>query len=40
MQQIDIMFAAIARTLGSCIVVSTDSDLTKIPGLATEIWAV
>lgn len=39
MQQIDIMIAAIARTLGNCIVVSSDGDLQAIPGLATENWA-
>jgi tRNA(fMet)-specific endonuclease VapC len=40
MQQIDIQVAAIAVTLGSCTVVSTDSDLTAIPGLKVENWAV
>ncbi|MBI3466292.1 MAG: type II toxin-antitoxin system VapC family toxin [Planctomycetes bacterium] len=39
MQQIDIMIAAIARTLGDCTVVSRDSDLTEVPGLPVEDWA-
>jgi tRNA(fMet)-specific endonuclease VapC len=39
MQQIDIQIAAIALTLGNCIVVTTDSDLTAIPGLTVENWA-
>ena len=40
MQQIDIMIAAIANSLGNCTVVTTDSDLAAIPGLAVENWAV
>jgi tRNA(fMet)-specific endonuclease VapC len=40
MQQIDIQIAAIALTLGNCIVITTDSDLTAIPGLTVENWAV
>lgn len=39
MQQVDIMVAAIARTLGDCTVVSSDSDLSAVPGLAVENWA-
>ena len=39
MQQIDIQIAAIALTLGDCTVVTTDSDLTAVPGLRTENWA-
>ena len=39
MQQIDIQIAAIALTLGNCTVVTTDSDLTAVPGLCTENWA-
>jgi tRNA(fMet)-specific endonuclease VapC len=39
MQQIDIQIAAIALSLGRCIVVSTDSDLTAVPGLTVENWA-
>jgi tRNA(fMet)-specific endonuclease VapC len=40
MQQIDIMIAAIAFTLGNCTVVSADSDLAAVPGLTVENWAV
>jgi len=40
MQQIDIMIAAIARTLGDCVVVSKDSDLVAVPGLSVENWSV
>jgi tRNA(fMet)-specific endonuclease VapC len=40
MQQIDIMVAAIARTLGDCVVVSKDSDLVAVPGLSVEDWSV
>jgi tRNA(fMet)-specific endonuclease VapC len=39
MQQIDIQIAAIALSLGNCAVVSTDSDLTAVPGLTVESWA-
>src|SRR5947208_3475942 len=39
MQQIDIQIAAIARSLGNCTVVSADSDLAAVPGLAVENWA-
>jgi tRNA(fMet)-specific endonuclease VapC len=39
MQQIDIMVAAVARSLGNCTVVSDDSDLAAIPGLTVENWA-
>ena len=39
MQQIDIMIAAIACELGNCVVVSSDSDLSAIPGLRVENWA-
>jgi len=38
MQQVDIMIAAIALSLGSCTVVTTDSDLSAVPGLITESW--
>jgi tRNA(fMet)-specific endonuclease VapC len=38
--QNDIMIAAIALTLGNCTVVTMDSDLSAIPGLAVENWAV
>jgi tRNA(fMet)-specific endonuclease VapC len=40
MQQIDIQIAAIARCLGDCTVVSTDSDLSAVPGLTVENWRV
>ena len=39
MQQIDIQIAAIALSLGSCTVVSADSDLLAVPGLQVENWA-
>jgi tRNA(fMet)-specific endonuclease VapC len=39
MQQVDMMVAAIARTIGHCTVVSGDSDLSAVPGLAVENWA-
>lgn len=41
MQQVDIQIAAIARTLGSgvVVVVTTDSDLAAVPGLAVENWS-
>lgn len=38
MQVVDIMLAAIARTIGDCTVVSTDSDLQAVPGLKVEDW--
>lgn len=37
-QIIDFMIAAIALTLGNCTVVTSDSDLSAIPGLAVENW--
>jgi tRNA(fMet)-specific endonuclease VapC len=39
MQQIDLQIAAIALTLGSCTVVTYDSDFAAIPGLRVENWA-
>ncbi len=39
MQQVDIMIAAIARTLDDCVVVSKDKDLLAIPGLRVEDWS-
>jgi tRNA(fMet)-specific endonuclease VapC len=39
MQQIDIMVAAVAFSLGDCTVVTADSDLAAIPGLAVEDWS-
>jgi tRNA(fMet)-specific endonuclease VapC len=38
MQQIDIMIAAIARSLGNCIVITDDTDLSAVPGLRVENW--
>ena len=38
MQQIDIQIAAIALTIGSCKVITYDSDLEAIPGLPVEKW--
>ncbi len=37
--QNDLMIAATARTVGSCTVVTMDSDLAAVPGLAVENWA-
>lgn len=41
MQQVDIQIAAIARTLGTgvVVVVTTDSDLSAVPGLVVENWS-
>jgi len=36
--QIDILIAAIAISLGDCIVVSNDKDMLVIPGLTVENW--
>jgi len=38
-QVVDMMIAAIAKTLGKCIIVTTDSDLSVIPGVDVENWA-
>jgi tRNA(fMet)-specific endonuclease VapC len=38
-QQVDMMIAAIALSLGNCTVVSGDSDLAAVPGLRVENWA-
>jgi tRNA(fMet)-specific endonuclease VapC len=38
MQQIDIQIAAIAISLVNCTVVSSDNDLTAVPGLTVENW--
>jgi tRNA(fMet)-specific endonuclease VapC len=38
-QVVDMMIAAIARTLGRCTVVTADTDFAAIPGLAVEDWA-
>jgi tRNA(fMet)-specific endonuclease VapC len=38
-QTVDLMVAAIALTLGGCTVVTSDSDLSAVPGLNVEDWA-
>lgn len=38
MQQIDMMIAAIARSLGHCTVITDDTDLSAVPGLRVENW--
>jgi tRNA(fMet)-specific endonuclease VapC len=38
-QTVDLMIAAIAFMLGDCTVVTSDSDLSAVPGLAVENWA-
>jgi tRNA(fMet)-specific endonuclease VapC len=38
MQVVDMMVAAIARSLNDCVVVTTDSDLAAIPGLSVVNW--
>jgi tRNA(fMet)-specific endonuclease VapC len=38
MQQIDIMVAAIAFSLGNCAVATADTDLSAIPSLAVANW--
>ena len=40
MQVVDMMVAAIAFSLGNGTVVSGDSDLSAVPGLTVENWAV
>lgn len=39
MQVPDIQIAAIALSLGDCIVVSKDGDLNSVPGLTVEDWS-
>ena len=39
MQVPDMQIAAIALTLGDCVVVSKDSDLRAVPGLTVEDWS-
>ena len=39
MQVPDIQIAAIALTLGDCVVESKDGDLREVPGLAVEDWS-
>lgn len=38
-QQVDMQTAAVAFSLGSCTVVTTDSDFQAIPGLSIEDWS-
>ena len=38
MQVVDIQLAAVAFSLGNCTVVTSDSDLSAIPGLSVENW--
>ena len=38
-QQVDMQIAAVALSLGNCTVVSADSDMAAVPGLAVENWA-
>jgi tRNA(fMet)-specific endonuclease VapC len=38
MQVIDMMLAAVAFAQQNCVVVTTDSDLSAVPGLATVNW--
>ncbi len=38
-QHVDMQLAAIALTLGNCVVVSGDADLLAVPGLTVENWA-
>jgi tRNA(fMet)-specific endonuclease VapC len=38
MQVFDMMLAAVALTMRDCVVVTTDSDLSAIPGLRVEDW--
>jgi tRNA(fMet)-specific endonuclease VapC len=39
-QQVDLQIAAIALELGDCTVVSEDGDLSAVPGLRVENWAI
>ncbi len=38
MQAIDIMLAAVAMTIDDCVVITTDSDLSAVPGLPVANW--
>ena len=40
MQQVDMMVAAVAFAFGNCTVVTKDTDLSAVPGLSVENWAV
>ena len=39
MPQVDVQTAAIALTLGNCVVITKDSDFAAIPGLQIEDWS-
>ncbi len=39
MQEFAIAIAAIAPSLGQCVVVSKDSDMRAVPGLTVEDWS-
>jgi tRNA(fMet)-specific endonuclease VapC len=39
MQIPDLQIAAIALTIGNCTVVSSDTDLSAVPGLSVEDWS-
>jgi tRNA(fMet)-specific endonuclease VapC len=39
MQQVDMQIGAVARTLPNCVIVSADSDMLALPGIAVENWA-
>jgi len=39
MQQIDVQIAAVALSLGGTTVVTTDSDLSAVPGLMVDDWS-
>jgi tRNA(fMet)-specific endonuclease VapC len=39
MQVVDLMIAAIARTVPDCTVVTGDGDFSRVPGLKVENWA-
>jgi tRNA(fMet)-specific endonuclease VapC len=40
MQAIDMQIAAIALSLGNCTIVTIDTDLSAVPGLSVECWAL
>ena len=37
---VDMMVAAVAKTLGTCMIVSTDTDFVAVPGLSVENWTI
>jgi tRNA(fMet)-specific endonuclease VapC len=39
MQIPEIQIAAVALALGNCTVITTDTDLSAVPGLSVENWA-